>query len=77
MRLEFLEILNSKLFQHIVKIAISQPRVRRLINFLAKEKKRKEIEKEVNIRDIHFFAIIYLPLKDPSLLLIEEAIPNI
>lgn len=75
---QILEILNSKLFQHIVKIAISQSRVRRLINFLAKEKKKKkEIEKEVNIRDIHFFAIIYLPLKNPSFLLIEEAIPNI
>lgn len=39
---QILEILNSKLFQHIVKIAISQSRVRRLINFLAKEKKKKK-----------------------------------
>lgn len=47
---QILEFLNSKLFQHIVRIAISRPRVRRLINFL---EKKKEIEKEVNIRNIH------------------------
>lgn len=76
---QILEFLNSKLFQHIVKVAIFRPRVRRLISFLAKKKRKKKDgnRKGSKYTQHSFVTNIYLPLKDPSFLLIEEAIQNI